>query len=393
MSELYHQLRVDHILGFFRIWEIPRDTCVRGLLGHFFPSNPLTRQELVQIGLWDIERYVKPYIRGKHLQEKFPNNFYEISRKFFVPRNISKENDTFDFKSEYNTERKIYDAVMKDKTLDENEKNVLIQKLFELLGNVLLIEDPENPDTYHVRTELKKESVESTPNGPIIHWSTSWQELPGDQRQRFEELYLDFTYRRQTELWVSKAEAKLKVLKDSTNMLICAEDLGQITSGIIKSIEDNSLLSLRVQRMSKDPNFDFDDFNKFSYLSVACPSTHDTSTLRGWWEENSSVRFKFWYGVLARHEPCPDKLSTYFQEVILRQNLWSNSMWAIFLLQDLTGINDNLRRQHPCDERINNPADPNHKWRYRYPFTLEKLNDHKSFMMQMRKLAEDSHRI
>ena len=392
MAELYHTLRVDHILGFFRIWEIPRETCVRGLLGHFFPSNPLTRQELIQMGLWDIERYTKPYIRGKHLLEKFPNNYFEIAQKYLVARNISKDNDTYDFKPEYNNEKKIYNAVMNE-PLNDWQKKELLQKLFELLGNVLLIEDPERPDTYHVRTEVKKESVETTPDGPIIHWSTSWLELPGDQRQRFEELYIDYTYRRQTNLWVAKADAKLGVLKDSTNMLICGEDLGQITAGIIRSIEEHALLSLRVQRMSKDPAYDFDDYNRFAYLSVACPSTHDTSSLRGWWEENSSVRQKFWYNVLMRHDSCPERLSTYFQEMILRQNLWSNSMWAIFLLQDLTGINESLRRQSPEEERINIPADPNHKWRYRYPYSLEELNDHKEFMAQMRGLVEASHRI
>ena len=68
-------------------------------------------------------------------------------------------------------------------------------------------------------------------------------------------------------------------------------------------------------------------------------------------------------------------------------------MWAIFLLQDLTGICEDLRRQSPEEERINIPADPNHKWRYRYPFTLEELNANQEFNTQMRGLVEASHRI
>lgn len=39
----FHAYRIDHILGFFRIWEIPGD-CSSGILGRFRPSIPLSRQ-------------------------------------------------------------------------------------------------------------------------------------------------------------------------------------------------------------------------------------------------------------------------------------------------------------------------------------------------------------
>ena len=39
----FHAYRIDHILGFFRIWEIPGN-CSSGILGHFRPSIPLSRQ-------------------------------------------------------------------------------------------------------------------------------------------------------------------------------------------------------------------------------------------------------------------------------------------------------------------------------------------------------------
>jgi 4-alpha-glucanotransferase len=48
-------------------------------------------------------------------------------------------------------------------------------------------------------------------------------------------------------------------------------------------------------------------------------------------------------------------------------------MWAIFALQDLLGMDDTLRLQNPSEERINNPGNPNHYWRYRMHLNLEDL--------------------
>lgn len=55
-SRYFHAYRIDHILGFFRIWEIPGD-CTVGLLGHFRPSIPLSRSELESRGIWDFNRW------------------------------------------------------------------------------------------------------------------------------------------------------------------------------------------------------------------------------------------------------------------------------------------------------------------------------------------------
>ena len=393
MSELYHTLRVDHILGFFRIWEIPRETCVRGLLGHFHPAYPLGRQELEQMGLWDIDRYVKPYIRYHLLHDKFGDKTNEIAQKYFISRNCFPVDDYYDFKEEYNTEKKIVEAISNDAAYTEDEKRHIITCLEQLVSNVLLVPDPEHWDCYHVRTEVTKEHTEQDQKGIKIFYSSSWNELPGDQKEKFKNLYHEFTYKRHTGLWVEKSRAKLNILKKATKMLICGEDLGQITPEIIQTIQEFGLLSLRVQRMSKDPKDAFDNYHEFPYLSVACPSTHDCTSLRGWWEESTDITNNFWYNILLKRTPCPGVLDCKTQEEILSQNLWSNAMWAIFLLQDLTGICEDLRLQTPDDERINIPADPNHHWRYRYPFTLEELAKNGKFTKKMMDLAVGSHRI
>ena len=48
-------------------------------------------------------------------------------------------------------------------------------------------------------------------------------------------------------------------------------------------------------------------------------------------------------------------------------------MWSIFQLQDLLGMDAQLRRANPADERINVPANPKNYWRYRMHLDLETL--------------------
>ena len=176
-------------------------------------------------------------------------------------------------------------------------------------------------------------------------------------------------------------------------MLICGEDFGQITQGILDALTRAALLSLRVQRMSKDPKEKFDNHFQFPYLSVCCPSTHDCSSLRGWWIEDRSVTQAFLREQLLRHDSAPHYLEPWIQEAIIRQHLWSNSMWDVFLLQDLTGMIPSLRKQSTEEERINEHSNPNQKCQYGFPFSLEEITSHSDFSNKMKDLVYSSHRI
>ncbi|MBR5102563.1 MAG: 4-alpha-glucanotransferase, partial [Muribaculaceae bacterium] len=50
MSQFFDAYRIDHVLGFFRIWEIPINA-VHGLLGQFSPSLGMSRGEIEGYGL------------------------------------------------------------------------------------------------------------------------------------------------------------------------------------------------------------------------------------------------------------------------------------------------------------------------------------------------------
>lgn len=58
-------------------------------------------------------------------------------------------------------------------------------------------------------------------------------------------------------------------------------------------------------------------------------------------------------------------------------------MFAVFQLQDLLGMHEQVRRNNPADERINIPADPNHYWRYRMHFSLEELSKANLFNQEL----------
>lgn len=60
MAECFDAFRIDHILGFFRIWEIPL-WAQSGLMGHFSPALPYSADELAQKGFWVGDgQYVTP---------------------------------------------------------------------------------------------------------------------------------------------------------------------------------------------------------------------------------------------------------------------------------------------------------------------------------------------
>jgi 4-alpha-glucanotransferase len=61
-------------------------------------------------------------------------------------------------------------------------------------------------------------------------------------------------------------------------------------------------------------------------------------------------------------------------EGILCEHLQSVSMLAIFPIQDWLSIDGELRRADFMSERVNDPSNPHHHWRYRLHFNLETLS-------------------
>jgi 4-alpha-glucanotransferase len=374
MSRYFDAFRIDHILGFFRIWSIPADA-VEGILGRFVPALPVRLDEFTRCGIdLDKARFTRPYITEQILSEFFGNGKEAVKDRFLRQLATGR----YILKPEFATQRQV------EAYFDANEQGEATQKLkeglFDLISNVLMFDAPSTLDPRHSASEFHfRFAIEST---------SSFRDLDAHTREQLRELYVDYFFRRQNDFWRKEAMEKLPALKRSTNMLVCGEDLGLVPACVPEVMKQLGLLSLEIQRMPKEPGREFFHPKDAPYLSVVTPATHDMSTIRRWWEEDPKATQRFYNRELGLPGDAPAQCTPAINRVIVEQHLFSPAMWSIFQLQDLLGMDEQLRRQNPADERINVPADPNNHWRYRMHLTLEALMQARSFNGQLKGLIE-----
>lgn len=352
MSCYFDAFRIDHILGFFRIWSVPIDA-IDGLMGRFVPALPVRADEFASRGIaFDRERYTRPFINETVLYELFSHEAERVKQDF-----LEASAGTWRLKSEFSTQRKVEDFFA---NTEKSERNGEIKSgLCDLIANVILFEDPASPDGFHFRFAIDKTS--------------SFQNLDARVRGLLWDLYVDYFFRRQDAFWENVAMEKLPALKRATNMLVCGEDLGLVPGSVPDVMRRLAILSLEVQRMPKDSSHEFSRPAAAPYPSVVTPSTHDMSTIREWWEEDRALTQKFFNAELNYPGNAPATCESWISRAIIEQHLASPAMWSIFQLQDLLGMDDHLRRPNPADERINIPANSRHYWRYRMHLPLESL--------------------
>ena len=222
--------------------------------------------------------------------------------------------------------------------------------------------------------------------------TASFRDLDDYSKQKLKELYIDYFFRRQDDFWRKQAMDKLPELKRSTDMLVCGEDLGMVPDCVPDVMQQLGLLSLEIQRMPKLTSSLFFHPNDAPYLSVVTPSTHDMSTIRGWWEEDRQKTQQFYNSVLGQDGIAPESCTPEINKKIILQHFYSPAMWSIFQLQDIMGSSATLRRNNANEERINIPANPKHYWRYRMHLTLEKLIEETDFNQDLKINISDSGR-
>lgn len=360
MSEYFDAFRIDHILGFFRIWSIPAHA-VQGIMGRFVPCLPVHINEFGEKGIWfDYQRYCRPYITDSVLNELAGEDAAYLKEQFLVPNTFGG----YDLLPELETQKQVeawFDGGEQD---EQQEKRK--QWLYELIANVILFEEPGTQgEEYHFRISMERTST--------------FRYLDQTLREKLKALYIDYFFRRQDDFWFREAMHKLPNLKAATNMLVCGEDLGMVPHCVPDVMQQLGILSLEIQRMPKDPKKEFFHPNDAPYLSVITPSTHDMSTVRGWWEENRDRTRQFYHHIMGQWGEPPMYCESWINRAIIMQHLYSPAMWSIFQLQDLLGMSDTLRREKPQEERINDPANPKHYWQYRMHLSLEDLAKEKEF--------------
>lgn len=370
MARYFDAYRIDHVLGFFRIWEIPAHA-VQGLLGQFSPALALSEQEITSYGINFHPGLLQASASESFLQELFGNETMHLKETYLTPL----ANGRFGLRERVATQRKIQQIFAKAKKPNEIK---LRNGLYTLCSNVLFVTDHRNPTRYHPRISALQTEV--------------FRNLPPAQQAAFKVLYNDYFYRRQDDFWKQEALRKLPPLTQATSMLCCAEDLGMIPHCVPEVMERLQMLSLEIERMPKRFGEIFADTTKYPYLSVATPSTHDMSVLRGWWHENKEMSARFWKEVLGRNGEAPADLPADACEQIVRLHLQSPSMLCLIGFQDWTSIDDTLRAPDPDAQRINVPANPQHYWRYRMHISVEELLSHAVFNQKIKHLIQSAAR-
>lgn len=373
MRNYYDAFRIDHILGFFRIWSIPMHA-VEGIMGYFEPALPITQEELLMRGLpLDMDRFTKPYTDFLYLKQLFGENATTVAHQFFD----TPENGLYPLKPEFATQQQV--AHFFDALEDTAHHRATRLGLMDVISNVLLFEVPTSAGpVYHCRFHLER--------------THSFKSLPVWQQTRMRDLYNNYFFERQDEMWQTEALQKLPALKFATDMLVCGEDLGLVPACVPDVMHRTGLLSLEVQRMPKNPGVPFLDLSAIPYLSVATPASHDTSTIRGWWEEPETDRATFYKTYLHLEGTAPEHATDALVEAVIVQHLQSPAMWAIFQLQDWVGMDEALRYPDVESERINVPANPKHYWRYRFHANIENLRKNQEFSILVREILNDSKR-
>ena len=373
MAIYFDAFRIDHILGFFRIWSIPISQ-TEGIQGHFEPAIPVHRVEFSERNIYfDQERYTKPFINEAVLWEYFGKDSELIKPIYFE----EGKNGVFKIREFVDTQRKITDYF--DHKPAEQMDLQCRNALMDLSSNVILFEvEGSGGKQFHFRF-----SMETTSSFRYLDWHL---------QNQLKDLYINYFYHRQDAFWKKEAMKKLPLLKRSTNMLVCGEDLGMVPSCVPDVMKQTGMLSLEIQRMPKDSSKEFFNPTTAPYLSVVTPSTHDMSTIRGWWEEDRVKTQKFFNEELGQWGEAPYFCDAWINKAIVQQHLHSPAMWSVYQLQDLLGMDENIRRENPNDERINVPAIPNYYWRYRMHIYLEDLLKAKLFNGQLREMVKSSGR-
>ena len=371
MARYFDAYRIDHVLGFFRIWEIPVHS-VHGLLGQFAPALAMSREEIESYGLhFQEDRFTRPFITDWVLDRMFHERAGEVKEKYLD----RLDDERYQMKPEVDTQRKV-EALFADVT---DEKELWLRDgLYALISDVLFVRDHTNPGVFHPRISAQLDFI--------------YESLYDNDKAAFNRLYNDYFYRRNNQFWYQEAMKKLPKLVQATRMLVCAEDLGMVPDCVPWVMDELKILSLELQSMPKDPSVKFGHLSRNPYRSVCTISSHDMPTLRMWWDENVQRTQEYYNTMLYRQGPAPHPLPGWLASDIISRHLTSPSMLCILSIQDWLATDEALRLPDADAERINIPANPKHYWRYRMHLNIENLAANKRFVQNITEMISQSGR-
>jgi 4-alpha-glucanotransferase len=359
LSRYFDAIRLDHVIGFFRIWELAADA-VTAFKGRFTPAIPLSRVELENAGIKDVDSLCDAYITDDVLENVFGEGARNILREYLEPSTAGR----YRFRPAFASQKEIathFFSRFNGMNAPLDADHDVLQGLLRIHDDVVLVPDkPGDRNFFHPRIALDT--------------TCTFRSLDKQTQIILRRFHEDYYYERQESLWARGAREKLSALKAATDMLICGEDLGMVPRCVAGVMEDLGLLGLRIQRMPAEPGTVFSNPAVYPYLSVASPSSHDMSPLREWWEEADRAVVQFYYSQILGHPGiAPKTCPPWICRQVIALHLTANSMWTVFPVQEILGMSEILRRPDPRQERINVPAVAHHCWDFRLHRSIEEL--------------------
>jgi len=371
LEDYFDALRIDHVLGFFRIWEIPSDQLF-GTMGHFSPALPLTAGDIDYYGL----PFRRDFLTRPFINDEVIGRFFGIHAQYVRDTYLErKAYGLYGLKEEVNTQRKIYQLF--EGRADENSLWIR-DGLYRLVANVLFLEDPRQPEMYHPRIVAWQEPV--------------YEALSAEERDAYMRLYNHYFYQRHSMFWGQTGYHRLTELFDDTRLLICAEDLGMLPDCVAPVLDALRILTLEIQQLPKQTGQEFTHLDGNPVRSVATISTHDMAPLRLWWQENPERTQRYFSTMLQKQGRAPEQLPAHLAEEIIARHLYSPSMLCILSLQDWLAMDTELRAKNPRTERVNVPDDPYNRWQWRMHIPISKLLGAERFNEKLKTMITRSKR-
>ena len=371
MEQYFDLFRIDHVIGFFRVWEIPQ-TSVYATMGHYQPALPMSTEEIEQMGLtFRQDLYTRPFINDSILDKIFGIHAQYVKDNFLIRQSYG----LYSIQAEYDTQRKVEHAFQ-----GRNDENSLWirEGLYRLISNVLFLEDSRQPGMYHPRFGINREPV--------------FEILSHDEREAYMRIYNSYFFERHNGFWAHHAMMLLSEILQDTRMMVCAEDLGLLPASVPHVLDALRILTLEVQSLPKDYGTEFAHLEANPYRSVATISTHDMSPLRLWWEENMGRTQRYFTTMMQREGRAPLQLTAPMAEEIIARHMYCPSMLCLLSIQDLLSMDAMLRAKDVRAERINEPYDSYNQWKYRMNVTIEQLMEARQFNQKLHTMVLRSRR-
>ena len=373
-AEKYYQAyRIDHVLGFFRIWATRREDH-SAIMGRYIPFIPVNLKDFEDLNFdearvrWICEPHIFTGEVWDALKAGWGGQFNDdelgaaAARVFETALDRIGSEELWLFKKSIRGEKDIAD-------LDIH--SAVKAFLIKAWGNRIFFE------------------FEKGQYFPVWFYKDgrAYASLSEDEREQLETL-LEKRRLDSEKIWEEEGKRLLSMLIASSSMLPCAEDLGAVPGCVPRVLSQLNILGLRVVRWHREWGKEaepFVPFEDYPELSVCTPAVHDSSCLREWWDREADQQF---FSSFIGVPSLPRVYNPGTARIILSKIAAAASRFRVFQIQDLLHLSNHWYAADPASERINVPGTTNDfNWTYRLPAVISEIMKDEDLIRSVSELA------